>query len=98
MTKNTPKKISRQRKWQIQNPDKAKLLKVQAAIRKRYQLLQAGFIKTHEELWEMVKDYEKRQGLKLSGQEWWNIYEYLDWKYNNSAFTDLSFSRKLELL
>ena len=87
--------LSRQRIWQIKHPEKAQLLKAQTAIRKRYALLEQGIVKTHAELWDMVAGYEQRNG-KLTGPEWWNIYEYLDWKYNNSVFTDLAFSRKLE--
>jgi|GEM_PF-6774522 len=87
--------LSRQRKWQIAHPDKAALLRTQTIIRRRYALLQLGIVKTHEELHDIVSDFERRNGT-LSGAEWWNVYEYLDWKYNGSAFTDLKFSAWLE--
>lgn len=76
--------LSRQRQWQIANPTKAKLLRKQTDVRKRYALLEAGYGMTHEEICEYIDGYEVRHG-KVSNAEWWDIYEYLDWKYNNSA-------------
>lgn len=78
--------LSRQRNWQIKHPEKAKLLKKQTAIRQRYHLLGQGYVRTHEEIWDIIDGYERRNG-KVSDEDWWNIYEYLDWKYNNCLLT-----------
>lgn len=80
------KLLSRQRVWQLDNPDKAKFLKKQTVLRRRKALFQQGYIKTHEEIWEIIDGYESRNG-KVTDEEWWEIYEYLDWKYNNRKLT-----------
>lgn len=72
---------SRQRRWQANNPVKAKLLRQQTKIRQRYALLKQGYVKTHEEIWEIISGYEKRNG-RVTDSQWWDMYEYLDWKYN----------------
>lgn len=91
------KRVSRQAGWQRANPEKQRLLRKQTEVRKRYSLLQQGYVKTHDEIYDMIADYEKRTG-EIDGREWWLIFEYLDWKYNGSKYTDLTMDRKLGLL
>lgn len=94
-------KISRQRQWQIDNPEKQKIIREQSKINHKKSLLEIGIIKSQEEIHDIIKDFEWREygrfdwAKRLSGEQWWDIFEYLDWKYNNSAYTDLEFSRKL---
>jgi len=88
-------KISRQRQWQIKNPLKAKLLREQTKTRQRYALLEQGYVKTHDELYDIITDYEKRNNLELPGEDWWLVFEYLDFKYNGCKYTDLTMDRRL---
>lgn len=78
--------LSRQRRWQIANPTKARILRKQTDLRHRYQLLLQGYVKTHEEIYDILAGYEKRNG-KMTDSQWWDAYEYLDWKYNDSKLT-----------
>lgn len=91
------RQLSRQRQWQLRHPTEAALLKQQTVIRRRYRLSQQGYVKTYEELYDIVLGYEKRNG-RLTDAAWWDVFEYLDWKYNGSKFTDLNFSKWLATL
>jgi len=94
-------KVSRQRQWQIDNPERQKLIKEQTKINRKRSLLEAGIAKTQEEIHDIITGFEWRtygrfgSARRLSGDEWWEAFEYLDWKYNGSAYTDLELSRKL---
>lgn len=76
------KTLSRQRNWQVRNPGKARLLREQTKLNQRKALFQQGYVKTHEEIYDIIVGYERRHG-KLTDAAWWDAYEYLDWKYNN---------------
>lgn len=57
--------------------------------------------KTYEEIYDMTAHHMGIKGrtwqkTPVDGKQWWLVFEYLDWKYNNCAFTNLAFSRWLE--
>jgi hypothetical protein len=89
-------KLSRQRLWQINNPVKEKAIRQKTKLNARAALLKQGIVKTHEEIWDMIRAYELRRYQahdyddnykKVSDEQWWLIYEYIDWKYNGTMPT-----------